>query len=260
MRVHLIHYKNAFHNQVIKCFKSLSNYHNICVITSIHQPNNEILILFDKLYVLAKGGQTLYSGQPDNLAHFLGNCNIGYSEDQVPIELLLKYSCYGTNEQNVQKMIEMTQQLEEPLLDSRYTEETVQFLDGIERKSKRFFVRDFSTLVLRSVTHTYRHKWKIIAIESMLYMGFAIFLKYIYGTDIGVPTACVNIEDDYNNTCTKTEEKLAEETLVDYNIKYNMDVLIIILFFNVLVATMTFTGELPVFLSEHRNGLTFQSN
>ena len=134
-------------------------------------------MLFDKLYVLAKGGQTLFSGRPDNLAHFLRICNIACNEDQVPIEVLLKYSCYGINDENVQKMIEMTQQIEEPLIDSRYTEETVQFLDGIKKKSKRFFVRDFWILMMRSLTHTYRHKWKIIAIEFMLYMTVGIFLK-----------------------------------------------------------------------------------
>ena len=209
---------------------------------------------FDKLYVLAKGGQTLFTGKPDNLSQFLDNCNIECNEEQVAIEVLLKYSCYGNNDENVQKMIQMTQQIEEPLIDSRFTEETVQFLDGIERKSKRFFAKDLWTLMMRSLTHTYRHKWKIIAIEFMLYMTVAISLKYMYGTDIGVPTGCINIEDDYNNTCSKTEEKLAEETLIDYNMKYNMYVVIVILFFNTLLATMTFTVELPVFLNEHRNG------
>ena len=45
-RIHSLHSSNKFHNQVIKCLKSLSKYHNICVITSIHQPNNEILMQF----------------------------------------------------------------------------------------------------------------------------------------------------------------------------------------------------------------------
>ena len=251
---------NVSHNQVIKCFKFLSKYHNICIITSIHQPNNEILMLFDKLYVLAKGGKTLFTGKPDNLAHFLRICNIACNEDQVPIEVLLKYSCYGFNDENVQKMIEMTQQIEEPLIDSRYTEETVQFLDGIKRKSKRFFVRDLWILMMRSLTHTYRHKWKIISIEFMLYMSVGISLKQVYGTDIGEPTSCINIEDDFNNTCSKTEKKLAEEILVEYNMKYNLYVVVIVLFFSVFVATMTFTAELPIFLNEHRNGQKFSSN
>ena len=217
-------------------------------------------MLFDKLYVLAKGGQTLFSGPPGDLSHFLGDCNIACNEDQVPIEILLKYSCYGFNNENVHKMIEMTQLSEQPMIDSRYTEETVQFLDGIEGKSKRFFVKDLLVLVMRFLTQTYRHKLKIISIEFMLYITVAIFLRNIYGTEIGVPTACINIEDDYNNTCTKTEEKFAEEALIDYNIKYNLYVLLVILFFNSLLATMSFTGELPVFLNEHRNGLIFPSN
>ena len=213
-------------------------------------------MLFDKLYVLAKGGQTLFCGKPDNLPFFLGNCDIECNEDQVPIEILLKYSCYGINDQKVKKMIQTTQQREE-LIDCRYTEETIRFFDGIERKSKRFFVRDFWTLLMRTLTHTYRHKWKIFALEFIIYMSFIISIQHIYGTNIGVPTGCIDFEDDFNNTCGKTEENLAEQTLIDYNMKYNVYVLIIVLFFNGVLATMNFTIELPVFLNEHRNGLTF---
>ena len=45
---------------MIKCFKCLSKEHNISIITSIHQPNLELLMYFDMLYVLAKGGLTVY--------------------------------------------------------------------------------------------------------------------------------------------------------------------------------------------------------
>ena len=209
---------------------------------------------FDKLYVLAKGGQTLFTGRPDNLAHFLRNCNITCNEDQVPIEVLLKYSCYGINDENVQKMIEMTQQIEEPLIESRTSEETVHYLDGIQRRSKRFLMKDFSTLLMRSLTHTYRQNWKLILLEFFLYICFAITLQHIYGTDIGRPTSCIDLEDNFNNTCAKTEEKLAEETLIDYNIKYNIYILFIIIFFNGIIATITFTSELHVFINEQRNG------
>ncbi|CAG2112213.1 unnamed protein product [Medioppia subpectinata] len=44
---------------MIKCFKKLSQRHSLTIITSIHQPNLEILMLFDSLYVLAKGGLTV---------------------------------------------------------------------------------------------------------------------------------------------------------------------------------------------------------
>ncbi|CAG2101733.1 unnamed protein product [Medioppia subpectinata] len=81
---------------MIKCFKKLSQKHRLTIITSIHQPNLEILMLFDSLYVLAKGGLTVYSGPPKHLSLHLQQCNIAYSSEQIPIEVLMKIAANGS--------------------------------------------------------------------------------------------------------------------------------------------------------------------
>src|SRR4051812_16514761 len=72
--------------QVIKCLKNLSINYKICVITSIHQPNSELLMLFDKLYVLSKGGHNIYSGRPLALPQYLYDFEIQFTGKVFAIE------------------------------------------------------------------------------------------------------------------------------------------------------------------------------
>ena len=63
------------------------------IIVSIHQPNHELLHMFDTIYVLAKGGANVYSGDPKDLKKYLSDCDIN-CKNLVPIEALLKH-CHG---------------------------------------------------------------------------------------------------------------------------------------------------------------------
>ena len=81
---------------VIQCLKELVRLHRITVVASIHAPNNETLNLFDKLYVLAKGGVCIYSGPPNYIqSHLEQHLRLGMPEEQPPVEALLKIACNG---------------------------------------------------------------------------------------------------------------------------------------------------------------------
>ena len=64
--------------------------HNISIIVSIHQPNVEILDVFDNLYVLSKGGVNVYSGPPQSLRQHMNDCHIDCNDNEIPVEKLLK--------------------------------------------------------------------------------------------------------------------------------------------------------------------------
>ena len=82
--------------QVVTCLKSLTETHQITVIASIHAPNNEILNLFDKIYVLAKGGVCIYSGPPQQIQSFMEReIELKIPLEQPPIEALIKIACNG---------------------------------------------------------------------------------------------------------------------------------------------------------------------
>ncbi|OTF83917.1 hypothetical protein BLA29_011986, partial [Euroglyphus maynei] len=85
---------------VMKCLRRLADNHRMSVTISIHTPNSDILHLFDKLYVLAKGGVCIYAGPPDMLRPILkerfdmdSGCCDDHQEDELekpPIEEYLK--------------------------------------------------------------------------------------------------------------------------------------------------------------------------
>lgn len=81
---------------VTKCLRGLANKHKMTVIASIHVPNERTLALFDKLYILARGGVAIYSGPPDGLQGYLEEkLQFKIEERQKPIEVALKIACEG---------------------------------------------------------------------------------------------------------------------------------------------------------------------
>ncbi|OTF83402.1 hypothetical protein BLA29_013657, partial [Euroglyphus maynei] len=63
---------------MVRCLRKLADDPNnrLTILASIHSPNSEILEMFDKLYILAKGGVCIYSGLPTLLRQNLHE-NIG---------------------------------------------------------------------------------------------------------------------------------------------------------------------------------------
>jgi hypothetical protein len=243
--------------QVIQCLKRLSRKQNISIITSIHQPNNAILMMFDKLYVLAKGGFSVYSGRPQDLNKHLTNCGIKCTQFQHPIEVLLKYTCTGIEDKQVLELNEKTSQEKQVILE-RCNEETKLFPDGLIVKSKRFKLIDFWILLSRTITYTYRYKWKLLLIQFFIYLLLAFSLTSFFRSDIGKASGCISFEEDFNTTCNKTIEKLEEEELLTQNIKYNYFVVVNALLVQLISTCATFTSEVNLFLHEHRNGKSIE--
>ncbi|CAG2121425.1 unnamed protein product, partial [Medioppia subpectinata] len=75
---------------VIQCLKRLTEKHSMAIVTSIHQPNSLILAMFDRLYVLSKGGHCVFAGPPTQLRAHLNSCGIECPSHFAPIELILK--------------------------------------------------------------------------------------------------------------------------------------------------------------------------
>ena len=90
---------------VVQCIKDLAIKHNICIITTIHQPNTDVMQMLDQLYVLAKGGVCVYSGSPQLLEHHLRECNIICNAYQVPIEHLVTIGSKGLEDTSVVTLV-----------------------------------------------------------------------------------------------------------------------------------------------------------
>ena len=84
--------------EVMACLKKLATIHQMTVIVSIHVPSSDILQLFDKLYVLAKGGLCIYSNKPELIEKTLENkLSLKIPETRPPVECLIKIACNGKN-------------------------------------------------------------------------------------------------------------------------------------------------------------------
>ena len=96
-------------HQVVKCLKTLTKQYQITVMASIHLPSQETLNLFDKLFVLAKGGVAIYSGPPNEIRPFLmkqkvlttTTSSLQQEQEQPPIETLMRIACNGFNDPKV---------------------------------------------------------------------------------------------------------------------------------------------------------------
>src|SRR5207249_1216231 len=110
---------------------------------SIHQPNNDLFLMFDSVYVLAKGGVCVYSGLPQNLRQHLNECRIECTENQIPIEVIIKLSFNGINDKSVRQLTEKYQNLNINTCNLTKSDRT------LTNHSKTFKIIDFWYLLIR---------------------------------------------------------------------------------------------------------------
>ena len=77
--------------------KNLAKKYDLAIVTSIHQPNSSILIMFDKLYVLSNGGRCVFDGKTNQLLCHLTECQVDCKEWQIPVEQLIKVASKTQN-------------------------------------------------------------------------------------------------------------------------------------------------------------------
>ncbi|OTF76311.1 hypothetical protein BLA29_013914, partial [Euroglyphus maynei] len=56
---------------IVSCLRKMSHKHNITIVAAIHQPNTEMLMMFDQVYILARGGVCIFSGPPSQISDHL---------------------------------------------------------------------------------------------------------------------------------------------------------------------------------------------
>lgn len=79
------------------CLKNLARKYDLAIVTSIHQPNSDVLMMFDKLYVLSKGGKCVFDGKTSELQSHLQECQVDCQDWQVPVEKVIKVASKTSN-------------------------------------------------------------------------------------------------------------------------------------------------------------------
>ena len=81
---------------VTRSLRKLADNNRMTILASIHTPNSDTLNMFDKLYILAKGGVCIYSGPPNFLRENLKNkLNLEIEQHKPPIEEYIRIACNG---------------------------------------------------------------------------------------------------------------------------------------------------------------------
>ena len=208
---------------VIQCLKRLSRSHHMTVISSIHQPNQELFHMFDSVYILAKGGVCVYSGLPQNLRQHLNECRIECNENQIPIEVLLKVCSEDKTSENITQLIvgtnETLKQLKKTCL-----QQNMRSIDENEIQNKRFTFKDLNILLRRALLLKFVANWRLFSLQLILFIFVAVVMSVHYNLDMIEPKGCTEMV--LGGGCYQTFEQVQSENLIKQNIKYHWGLIV----------------------------------
>ena len=241
--------------EIILCLKELSVNNGISVVTSIHQPNHEIISQFDKLYVMCVGGQCVYDGTPNNLSaqmqRFGSFLEWVSNDNNESIELLIKM-CSRNDSQENQRMIEFIK-TNVNSLEERCLRECV-ISDLSFKKKESFSLSQMWYLMVRSFVHNFRCRLRIDIITFIFFCSIAFIICKICDEDVGLPTRCI---DPHNPPlCNETEQDLKDDNLIDENDGLFFYA-IALLFMLIMITAAMIIDEKSIFNNEKMNGKTF---
>ncbi|CAG2105241.1 unnamed protein product [Medioppia subpectinata] len=237
---------------VINCLKLLSRKHEMTIIASIHQPNNDLLHMFDNIYVLAKGGVCLYSGVPHHLRQHLKDNGIECIENHVPIEVLLKIASKEISNKNNNNIEEKPNINNNGVNCDQILVSNMRPVFGSLSISKRFSFADMYYLLCRSLTHTFRCQWVSLLVQFAMMQTAALLMVYNSSSDMTEPDGCVELGAGFDSV--QTIDLIRNEALIKLNIKYNICLLMSVSYIVVIVMSATFGTDFRVFRCQQQNG------
>ena len=218
---------------------------------SIHQPNIEVLDLFDDLYVLSIAGVNVYSGPPQSLLQYMTDCHIDCSEDMIPIETLLKVCANDCNHTSIIDMQRMTQKVL-PNLEERISRERL-----INMRKNRNWKVKFSPLSI-----WYLSQRMVLVYYHTLTLLLLVFILLNATNALIVLTFFNFTPDKYRDCQLDNSTQLCNESItmmttfrnVQYEIKYIFVCSYGCSILTGLWTSLVMTSHIKVFLWEYNNG------
>ena len=206
---------------------------------------------FDKLYVLAKGGLTIFSGRPQQLRNHLSECQITCNENQIPIEILMKIGANGYTNESVIRLSDKTNEKLDNL-DKMVNKELKLSPNGIPLKIKRFSFEELKYLSMRSLIHTFRYNWLFMSAFIAIEVISSIFLIILFDMNLESADSCVDISN-VTNGCFRDSQHLENLKSIQYNtvflvLGFNLPVLVCLIY-----TCFTFSSEVKLFSNEIKN-------
>ena len=235
--------------------------HRISVMATIHQPNTELLMMFDTVYTLDRSGVCVYSGRPQDLRLHLNQCNITCAESEFPIEVMLTILSNDDNkaDQHLNCLRKRTNESQGFLIDI-ICKQTELIRKPIWLSSKTFKMIDFLILVKRMAHCLYVCNWKSLLAQFSLIQMSALVPMMTYTSDKIHSKACLHSNTLTNETCLMSATDWTEESNIFETINYNFSILNFAMFFQLVVTTLTYSSDVQLFTREHRNGKNYNKS
>ena len=234
---------------VVNCLKQLVVQQNICLVITIHQPNSDIMDMFDNMYVLSKGGQCVFSGLPKDLVHTMADSDIICGENQVPIETLITIGSKGSEDNRIAEMRLKTARQVYNLIQSRNNHLRPKF---IKQSNKRFNVKDVYLLLERSVVEFIHYNYVSCIIRFLAIVLSTTIITFTFDPDIGKYNDCIDLKANETKgmSCIEVMDK-------DYLVAENVNFIGMSCWVLSVIQTMVTINEkivrLKIFKNEHQN-------
>lgn len=243
---------------VITTLKRVASAHSLTILVSIHQPTQAILDKFNQIFILARGGVSIYNGSPNDLGQFIHHQIpelLTANTDNTPIELLIRASCSPWPNYLTLKMKKL---IEVPFNNSSANNElnkqTYLSLDGVMANRNRFTFHSVHQLSARYLQYIRAYLWKEWAAYLYICIVFATNLRLLFSTQMIYSSGCINFEADDLSSCAKTPQKVQNEMLIKDNFIYVYYCFVIYFILPLLYTAVSMYQEINVFRNEHRNG------
>ena len=229
--------------KIIICLKNLSNKHSIAILTSIHQPNCDVLRLFDQLYILSNKGECIYNNDPSKLKQHLIEYQIELLDYQVPIEEIIKIASSSHSDKLIKKQFENSTSSQELWLnDSKLLK------NSLFHKNKSFNLTDVMILLRRTATNEFIGGWKIQFGFLFFYFLSLFTMICLFPNDIGTDPGCTEETIDLRNISSINQRVL--DVIIGNQQKFQQNVKFI---FNIIMIIYSFDLVQWCYMSSYQN-------
>lgn len=259
-------------DNVIHLMKTLCRQYSITFCCSIGTtPDSDILAVFDKLYVLSRGGLCVYEGSVDHLNLFLRESDIIItSKIETPFERLMKIA--SKPDQQTLRLANRIYSTRDEIFDqgNKYGKLAMY---GIQTRLRNVNIFNMYDLFVRCLINKWRRHWKLILLQICTFMSFSFVLVTGFNTDIGQPDGClhryrskkidglvvilndtINEEDLTRNSSLQNFEFVHNQNDVEQNVKLIFLCCASLTLFQMVTSMKLLHDELKAVINEHRNG------
>ncbi|KAI2800358.1 ABC protein, sub ABCG [Blomia tropicalis] len=262
-------------DHVVILMKRLARYYSIAFVFTIGKIiDSDILTIFDKLYVLSRGGLCVYEGSIDHLSLFLRESDVTFvATISTPMERLMKVA---SKPNHITLRLATNAHTTRDDIVHLAEKFGILSIDGIRMERALVSWQNVFDLICRSILHKYRLYWKPISIYFALTISFTLILISAFSDHIGVPDACynrtnghldpigrLNIMDErlhemdrslMNQVARQPIDIIQRQHLIDDNVKFLFVIICGLTIFQISTSAHGLNEEVRVAINEHRNG------